>query len=80
MLSMILKTGLKTIFARYVMFSLNVEISEVSVRSFTGVANILFANQSHSTNITVFPSLYLVGKFLVYSTYIVPFFGYRSAW
>ena len=62
-LSMILKTGLKPLFVRYVMFSLNVVIVEVSVRSFTGVAKIAFYNQLYSTNIAVLLSLDMIRKF-----------------
>ena len=62
-LSMMLKTGLKPLFVRYVMFSLNVAIVEVYVRSFTGVANITFDNQLYSTNIAVLLSLDMIRKF-----------------
>ena len=62
-LSMMLKTGLKPLFVRYVMFSLNVAIVEVYVRSFTGVANIAFDNQLYSTNIAVLLSLDMIRKF-----------------
>ena len=64
-LSMMLKTGLKHLFVRYVMFSLNVSIVEVSVISFTGVDKIAFDDQSYSTNISVLLSLDLIGKFPV---------------
>ena len=47
------------------MFSLNVVIIEVSVRSFTWVANIAFKDQSYSTKIAVFPSIDLIGNFPV---------------
>ena len=53
---------LKPIFVGYVMFSLNVAIVEVSVKYFTGVANIAFDDQSYSTNISVFPSIDLIGN------------------
>ena len=72
-LSMTLNTVLKPIFVRYVMFSLNAAIFEVSVKYFTGVANIALDNQSYSTNIAVFLYFYLIGIFPVKSTYIVPF-------
>ena len=62
---MMLKTGLKPLFVSYVEVSLNVAIVEVSVRSFTGVANIAFDCQSYSKNIAVLPFLDLVGYFPV---------------
>ena len=65
MLSMILRTGLEPLFVRYVMFSLNVAIVEVYVRSLTGVANISFGDHSYSTKIAVLPSLELIGNFSV---------------
>ena len=63
-LSTMLKTGLKPLFFRYVMFSLNVSIVEVSIRSFNGVSNIAFDDQFYSTKISVLPSLDLIGNFL----------------
>ena len=62
---MMLNTISKPRFVRYVMFSLNVVIIEVSVRSFTWVANIAFKDQSYSTKIAVFPSIDLIGNFPV---------------
>ena len=44
------------------MFSWNVSIVEVSVRSFTRVANIVFDNQSYITNISMLPSLDPIGN------------------
>ena len=79
-LSMMLKTGLKPLFVRYVMFSLNVSIVEVSIRSSTGFSNIVFDDQLYSTNIAVLPYLDLIGNFPVQSTYIFPFFELRVAW
>ena len=72
---MMLNTGLKSLFVRYVMFSLNVQIVEVSIKYFTGVSNIKFDNQLYSTKITVFPYIELVSNEPVKSTYMVPFFG-----
>ena len=62
---MMLKSGLKHLFVKYMMFSLNVAIVEVSVRYFTGVANIAFDDQSYITKISVFPSLDLIENFPV---------------
>ena len=62
-LSMMLNTGLNTIFFRYVMFSLKVMIIEVSVKYFTGVSNISFNDQLYITNNAVFPSIGLIGNF-----------------
>ena len=45
MLSMMLMTGLKPLFIRYMMSYLNVAIVEVCVRYFTKVANIVFKNK-----------------------------------
>ena len=64
-----LNTGLKPRFVSYVMFSLKVAIFEVSVGSFTGVANIPFYDQSYTTNIALFLSIDLIGNFPVKSTY-----------
>ena len=64
-LSIMLNTSLKPLFVSYVMFYLNVTIVEVSVRYFSGVANIAFNDQSYRTNIAVFPSIYLIGNFPV---------------
>ena len=64
-LSMFWKPVLNPIFVRCVMFSLNVSIVEVSVRSFTGVDNIAFENQLYGTNIAVLPSLDVKGNFPV---------------
>ena len=61
-LSMMLNTGLKTHFVRYVMFSFNVAIVKLSVKCFTGVANILFYDQWYNTNIAMFPSIDLFGN------------------
>ena len=41
-LSMMLNTGLKTLFVMYVIFSLRVVIVELSVKYFTGVDRIAF--------------------------------------
>ena len=79
-LLMMLNTGLRPVFVRYVMFSLNVAIVEVSVKYFTGVANIAFNNQSYSTKIAVFTSIDLIGDFPVKSTYMVNVLGFRVAW
>ena len=73
--SMMLKYGLKPLFVRYVMFDLEVFILEVSVKYFTGVSRIVFDYQSYITRIDVFPSIDLIGNFLVKSTYMVPFLG-----
>ena len=62
-LSMMFKTGLKSLFISNMMFSLNVKIVEVSVKYFTGVSNIVFDDQSYSTKISVLPSLDLIGNF-----------------
>ena len=56
---------LNPLFPRYVIFSLNVAIVEVSVRSFTEVTNIAFYDQSYSKNISVFTSLDIIGIFPV---------------
>ena len=64
-LSMMLNTVLKPLFFRYVMFSSNVAIVEVSVQYFTGVYNIVFDGQSYSTNIDVFPTIDIIGNFPV---------------
>ena len=64
-LSMMLNTVLKPLFVRYVMFSSNVAIVEVSVQYFTGVYNIVFDGQSYSTNIDVFPTIDIIGNFPV---------------
>ena len=64
-LSMMLNTGLESLFVRYVVFSLNVAIVKVSVRSFTGVTNISFDEQSYSTKIYVFLSFDLIVYFPV---------------
>ena len=74
-----LNTGLKPRFVSYVMFSLKVAIFEVSVGSFTGVANIPFYDQSYTTNIALFLSIDLIGNFPV-SQHMVPFFGFGVAW
>ena len=73
---MMLNTSLKPLFVRYVIFSLNVAIVEVSVKYFTGVANIAFDDQLYSINNSVFPYIDMVGKFPVKSTYMVPFWGF----
>ena len=44
-LSMILKTGLKPLFVKYVMFSLKVSIVDESLKYFIGVARIAFDYQ-----------------------------------
>ena len=44
-LPMMLKTGLKPLFVKYVMFSLKVAIVDISVKSFTGVSRIAFDDQ-----------------------------------
>ena len=74
-LPMMLNTGLKPLFVRNVMFSLNIAIVAVSVKSFTGVADISFDDQSYSTKICWFPSNDLIGNVPVKSTYIGSFFG-----
>ena len=79
-LSMMFSTGSEPFFVRYVMFYLNVSIVELSIKYFTGVANISFDKRSYSTKIALFPSIYLIGDFRVKSTYTVPFFGFRVAW
>ena len=61
---MVLNTGLKPLFVRYVISPLNVAIVEVSVKSFTGVDNILFDDQSYSKKIDVLASLDMIGSFL----------------
>ena len=62
---MMLNTGLESLFVRYVVFSLNGAIVKVSVRSFTGVTNISFDEQSYSTKIYVFLSFDLIVYFPV---------------
>ena len=79
-LSMMLNTDLKPLFVRYVMFSLKAAIIEVSDKYFTGVANIAFYDQSYCTNISVFPSINMVGDFPVKLTYMVTFLGFSVTW
>ena len=62
------------------MFSLNVEIVEVSVRSFTGVANIAFDDQSYRTKIAVLPSIDLTGNFPCVVNIYPSILGFRVAW
>ena len=64
-LYMMLNTGLKPLFVRYLMFSFNIAIVEISVRSFTGIANIKFYDQLYSTKIAVLPFLDLIRNFNV---------------
>ena len=79
-LSMVLKTGLKPLFVKYVMVYLKVSIVDVSFKYFTGVARITFDDQSYKSNIAVFASIDLIANFPVKSTYMVPFFGFSVAW
>ena len=67
-LSMILKMVLKPLLVDYVMLSLNVASVDSSFEYFTGVARMALDYQSYSTNISVFPSIYLIGNFPVKST------------
>ena len=58
---MMLNTGLKPLFVRYAMFYLNVAIIELSIKYFSGVANIAFDEQSYRKNISVFTSIDMIG-------------------
>ena len=62
---MMLNTGLKPLFAKYVIFSLKVSIIDSSFIFVTDVDKIVLDDQSYSTNMAVFPSINLVGNFLV---------------
>ena len=75
-LSMMLKTGLKPLSVNYVIFSLKVDIVDVSFKYFIGVARIAFDDQLYITNIDVIPYIDQIGYFPVKSTYMVPFFGF----
>ena len=77
---MTLRTGLKPLFVRDVLFSLKVAIVDVSFKYFTGVSRIAFDDQLYSTNIAVFRSIDLIGGFKVNSTYMVPCFRFSVAW
>ena len=78
-LSMMLK-GFKPLFVKYVIFYFKVAIVDVSFKSFTGIDRIEFYCQSYIKKISVFPSVDLIGNFLVKSTYMVPFFGFSVLW
>ena len=62
-LSMMLKTGLKPIFVKYVMFYLNAAIVDSPFKYFTGVSRIALDYQLHITKMAVFPSIDLIGNF-----------------
>ena len=62
---MMLNTGLKPLFVKYVIFSLKVSIIDSSFIFVTDVDKIVLDDQSYSTNMAVFPSINLVGNFLV---------------
>ena len=71
---MMLKTGLKPLLVKYGMFFLNIAIVDSSLKYFTGVSRIALDDQSYSTKNSVFPSIDLIGNFLVKLTYMVPSF------
>ena len=79
-LSLMLKDGLKPLFVKYVMFSLKVDIVDVSFKYFNVVARVAFYYQLYSTKTDVFPYINQIGDFPVKSTYMVPFFGFSVAW
>ena len=62
---MILKTGLKPLFVKYVMFSLKIVIVDASFEYFTDVSKVEFYDQSNSTTFYVFSSIDLIGNFPV---------------
>ena len=66
-LSMMLKTGLKPLLFKYVMFSFNVANLDVSFDYFTGFASMSVDDQSYSTKISIFPLIDLIENFLVKS-------------
>ena len=67
-LPMMLKTGLKPCFVKYVIFSLKISIVDSSFRFLTGVARKSLDNQLYRTKMAVFPSIDLIGNFPVKST------------
>ena len=69
---------MKPLFVKYGMFSLKVSIVDAPFKYITGVDRIRFYYQLYSTKISMFPSIGLIGDFLVKSTYMVPFFGLVS--
>ena len=71
-LSMMLKTGLKPLLVKYMMFPLKVAIFDSSFKSLTGVARISLDDHYYITKTYVFPSIDLIGDFPVNSTYMVP--------
>ena len=77
---MMLKTGLKPLFVKYVMFSLKVDIADSYFKYLTGLARIAFDDRLYSTNMEVFPSIELIGNFPLKSTYIVLYFGFNATW
>ena len=66
--SIMSKTGLKPLFVKYVIFSLKVDIVDVSFKYFNGVARVAFYYQSYSTKTDVFPYINQIGDFPVKST------------
>ena len=77
---MMLKTGLKLPFVKYVTFSLKVAIIDASIKYFTGVARIKFYEQLYTTQMSVFTSIDMIGNFPVKSTYMVLSFGFSVTW
>ena len=67
-LSMMLNTGLKPLFVKYVMFYFKVAIVNSSFKFKTGIARVELDDQSYSTKMAVFPSIELIGNFPVKST------------
>ena len=62
-LSMMLKTGLKPLLVKYMMFPLKVAIFDSSFKSLTGVARISLDDHYYITKTSVFPSMTWLGIF-----------------